>query len=148
MTCLRFLYIFGGSGLSTVRHLWPGCLSNALSREVFFRIKRFTDIFSAKTHQTCKKSKLNLSVGKDAFDKLNSCLMGFGALHLLLYSNHSKIVMSATKISISKVKTAMRHQSKITTFFNDSEFSHQIPIGHHWLNMLKDNASKKTACFT
>ena len=76
MTCLRFLYIFGGSGLSTVRHLWPGCLSNALSREVFFRIKRFTDIFSAKTHQTCKKSKLNLSVGKDAFRQVE--LLSYG----------------------------------------------------------------------
>ena len=84
-----------------------------------------------KLTKLARNRNLTCQSAKMPFDKLNSCLMGFGALHLLLYSNHSKIVMSATKISISKVETAMRHQRKITTFFNDSEFSHQIPIGHH-----------------
>ena len=44
-------------------------------------------VWSWATHR-----KLTCQSAKSPFDKLNSCLMGFGALHSLLYSNPSKVM--------------------------------------------------------
>ena len=44
-------------------------------------------LFEVELHR-----KLTCQSAKSPFDKLNSCLMGFGALHSLLYSNHSKVM--------------------------------------------------------
>ena len=46
-----------------------------------------SQLFEVELHR-----KLTCQSAKSPFDKLNSCLMGFGALHSLLYSNHSKVM--------------------------------------------------------